>query len=125
MTSFFKIFYVQLLFFSLSLFVVHKTVDYLIFNSDYSIPLWVIYIFNAFLVFLTYVLVASFDASKFNNLNIFIFATINKMLITVLFLLINVQSLENKIEFILSFFGIYFLFLIFEILSIKIFLNKR
>ena len=125
MTSFFKIFYVQLLFFSLALFFVHKTVDYLIFNSDYSIPLWVIYIFNAFLVFLTYVLVAYFDASKFNNLNIFIFATINKMLITVLFLLINVQSLENKIEFILSFFGIYFLFLIFEILSIKIFLNKR
>ena len=125
MTSFFKIFYVQLFFFSLALFFVHKTVDFLIFNSDYSIPLWVIYIFNAFLVFLTYVLVASFDASKFNNLNIFIFATINKMLITVLFLLINVQSLENKIEFILSFFGIYFLFLIFEILSIKIFLNKR
>ena len=125
MTSFFKIFYVQLLFFSLTLFFVHKTVDYLIFNSDHSIPLWVIYIFNAFLVFLTYVLVASFDASKFNNLNIFIFATINKMLITVIFLLINVQSLENKIEFILSFFGIYFLFLIFEILSIKIFLNKR
>ena len=125
MTSFFKIFYVQLLFFSLALFFVHKTVDYLIFNSDYSIPLWVIYIFNAFLVFLTYVLVASFDASKFNNLNIFIFATINKMLITVIFLLINIQSLENKIDFILSFFGIYFLFLIFEILSIKIFLNKR
>ena len=125
MTSFFKIFYVQLFFFSLALFFVHKTVDILFFNSDYSIPLWIIYIFNAFLVFLTYALVASFDSSKFNNLNIFIFATINKMLITVIFLLINIQSLENKIDFILSFFGIYFLFLIFEILSIKIFLNKR
>tara|TARA_B100001142_G_C14305035_1_gene644438 strand:+ start:1193 stop:1522 length:330 start_codon:yes stop_codon:yes gene_type:complete len=109
----------------LALFFVHKTVDILFFNSDYSIPLWIIYIFNAFLVFLTYALVASFDSSKFNNLNIFIFATINKMLITVIFLLINIQSLENKIDFILSFFGIYFLFLIFEIFSIKVFLNKH
>ena len=105
---------------------------YYIFLSFFSemtlyFPIWSIYSFNGVLVLLVF-LIINHEVSKGNKnvLNIFLILTLVKMALCIVFLLplFFGKSDYPKVET-FSFFISYFIYLIFEIVSISNFLKKQ
>ena len=119
-------FYYRLILVSLSLFAINTAFNSFVYEILFIIPLWKIYVFNAALVLMSYWTLYWVEKTKFNFLTAFIIASINKMLISIIFLSPAFDSNGNKEGLILTFFTIYFVFLFFEITSLKkIFLSKN
>ena len=119
-------FYYRLILLSLSLFAINTAFNSFVYKILFIIPLWKIHVFNAALVLMSYWTLYWVEKTKFNILTAFIVASINKMLISIIFLSPAFDSNGNKEGVILTFFTIYFVFLFFEITSLKkIFLSDN
>ena len=119
-------FYYRLILLSLSLFAINTAFNSFVYKILFIIPLWKIHVFNAALVLMSYWTLYWVEKTKFNILTAFIVASINKMLISIIFLSPAFDSNGNKEGVILTFFTIYFVFLFFEITSLKkIFLSEN
>ena len=112
-------FYYRLILLSLSLFAINTAFNSFVYKILFIIPLWKIHVFNAALVLMSYWTLYWVEKTKFNILTAFIVASINKMLISIIFLSPAFGSNGNKEGVILTFFTIYFVFLFFEITSLK------
>jgi hypothetical protein len=121
-----KTFYYRLILFSFSLFAINTAFNSFVYEIPFIIPLWKIHAFNTALVLISYVTLHWVAKTKFNNLTAFIIISINKMLVSIIFLSPLFDSNGNKEGLILTFFTIYFVFLFFEITSLKkIFLREN
>jgi hypothetical protein len=119
-------FYYRLILLSLSLFAINTAFNSFVYKILFIIPLWKIHVFNAALVLMSYWTLYWVEKTKFNILTAFIVASINKMLISIIFISPAFDSNGNKEGLILTFFTIYFVFLFFEITSLKkIFLSEN
>ena len=117
---------IKLLGFSVLLFAVHYYLISQFFEGNLHLPIWSIYLFNAVLVAVVYIII--FNKSQGGSKSIFqlfLGLTIAKMVLAVVFLmpLFFRKSDHTQLE-ILNFFVPYFLFLIFEIFSLNKFLQK-
>jgi len=111
--------------FSLILYLLH----YLILDSYFSgvtVPILSIYLFNFFSVFILLSLFRiNIDQQYFRPIVIFISLTLIKMLFVVIYfiLMINYNDFEAT-YLVYSFFPVYFVFLAFEVISLKKWLNN-
>ncbi len=99
------------------------------FLSDISLyfPIWTIYLFNAGLVLLVFLIVRFQMARGYTKTyNLFLILTISKMALAIVFLLpLFAGKSENTIIDVVNFFIPYFLFLGFEIFQLNIFFKKE
>jgi len=116
----------KLLGFGIVLFGAHYYILSHIFDDTLVVPLWVIYVFNATMVFVVFSILKhnSKDKSK-DMLKLFLILTIVKMALAIILLLplFLKKSDHTQLE-VFNFFIPYFLFLIFEIFSLNKFLQK-
>lgn len=125
MTSAFISFIVKLFGFTLLLLAVHYYILKQFFSGTLQLPLWLIYAFNAVMVFLVYSVLRHYSNKKKDMLKYFLGMTLGKMALAVIFLLpifLN-KSAHMQLE-IFNFFIPYFLFLTFEIFNLNNFLQK-
>lgn len=112
-------FYFQLGIFSTTLYLINLVFNSMIFDIYFIIPLWKIYAFNTVLVLITFWTIKLLTKTKLNLLFSFIIASINKMLLTILFVYPIIHFDGDKQGLIVTFFIIYFIFLFFEIKSLQ------
>ena len=112
-------FYFQLGFFSIVLYLINLVFNSFIFEMYFIIPLWKIYVFNIVLVLITFWTIKLLTITKLNLLISFVIASINKMLLTILFVYPIIRFDGDKQGLIVTFFIIYFIFLFFEIKSLQ------
>ena len=107
-------------------------VHYYIFATIFSdmelyFPLWTVYLFNAGLVLLVF-LIVYYQASKGStkSYSLFLILTISKMALAIVFLIpLLAGKTENAIPDVVNFFIPYFLFLGFEIFQLNDFFKKQ
>lgn len=119
-------FLLTLLGFSLGLYAIHVYVLSQFFDGSLILPVWLIYSFNALLVFIVFSMIKYFAKKKEKNLlNTFLILTLVKMgLIMVLLLpLFFKKPVHLQVE-VFNFFIPYFAFLTFEIYSLNNFFQK-
>ena len=117
-------FYYRLILLSLSLFAINTAFNSFVYEILFIIPLWKIYLFNVVLVLITFWTIKLIIKTKLSTLSAFVIASINKMLLTVVFISPVIDSEGDKEGLVLTFFVIYFVFLFFEIKSLqKVFLR--
>ena len=111
--------------FSLILYLLHhKILDS--YFSHVTVPLLSIYLFNFFSVLiLLFLFRINVDQQYFRPIVVFISLTLIKMLFVVIYfiLMINYNGFEAT-DLVYSFFPVYFVFLAFEIISLKKWLNN-
>lgn len=109
------------------LFGVHGYLIHYFIECELFFPVWQIYAFLFITTLLLYSIINyKYTQGKIQIFNLFMVATLIKMVIAVLFLLPLINSeLENKKPDIFNFFIPYFLFLILEIYSITALLNNN
>lgn len=119
-------FLLKLLGFSIALFAIHYYILIQFFEGNLVIPLWVIYAFNALLVFIVFSVIKFYSKNKDTDLlKYFLGLTFVKMILIIILLLplfLN-KSDHIKVE-VFNFFIPYFFFLTFEIISLNKFLQK-
>ena len=111
--------------FSLILYLLHYLILYSYF-LDVTVPLLSIYLFNFFSVLiLLFLFRINIDQQYFRPIVVFISLTFIKMLFVVIYfiLMINYNGFEAT-DLVYSFFPVYFVFLAFEIISLKKWLNN-
>ena len=116
----------KLLGFSIALFGVHYYILLQFSLNELVLPLWVIYAFNAVMVFIVFSILKHYSKGKDNDmLKIFLILTILKMALAIVLLLplFLKKSSHTQLE-VFNFFIPYFLFLTFEIFSLNKFLQK-
>ena len=94
--------------------------------SHVNVPLLSIYIFNFFSVLILLILFKiNIDQQYFRPIVVFIFLTFTKMFFVVIYfiLMINYNDFEAT-YLVYSFFPVYFVFLAFEVISLKKWLNN-
>ena len=94
--------------------------------SDITVPLLSIYLFNFFSVLiLLFLFRINIDQQHFRPIVVFISLTLIKMLFVVIYfiLMINYNGLDAT-DLVYSFFPVYFVFLAFEVISLKKWLNN-
>ena len=117
-------FYLRLVLFSSCLYFINICFNKFIYEILFIIPLWKIYLFNVLLVLITFWTIKLIIKTKLSTLSAFVIASINKMLLTVVFISPVIDSEGDKEGLVLTFFVIYFVFLFFEIKSLqKVFLR--
>jgi len=126
MTKDIKSFVLKLLLFSIILFGVHAYLINQFFEGELHFKIWMIYVFNTIMVLAVYCIL-SYQTQKGSKKIFYTFLalTIVKMFLAVVFLspLFFGKSDHAQLE-VINFFIVYFLFLVFEILSINKFLQK-
>jgi len=116
----------KLLGFSIVLFGVHYYIISLLSINILVLPLWVIYAFNAIMVFIVFSIIKHYSKQEGKDmLTIFLILTIVKMALAIVLLLplFLKKSSHTQLE-VFNFFIPYFLFLTFEIFSLNKFLQK-
>ena len=111
--------------FSLILYLLHQLILDSYF-SDVTVPLLSIYLFNFFSVLiLLFLFRINIDQQHFRPIVVFISLTLIKMLFVVIYfiLMINYNDFEAT-YLVYSFFPVYFVFLAFEVISLKKWLNN-
>jgi len=119
-------FFIKLLVFSVLLFGIHYYILMQFFTGILYFPVWVIYVFNGVLVLIVYSVI-TFKSKKGSAkaYQLFLSLTILKMILAVVFLLPLFLGKSNHTQLeVINFFIPYFLFLGFEIFSLKKFLQK-
>ena len=117
-------FYFQLGLFSIILYLINLVFNSLLFEIYFVIPLWKIYVFNTVLVLITFWTIKLLIKIKLNFLFSFVIASINKMILTILFVYPIIHFNGPKQGLIVTFFIIYFIFLFFEIKSLQKVFNR-
>ena len=111
---------------SLIILLTHYLIIDLTVSAKFIIPLWKIYVFNFTSLSLIYFgLLINFNHNLFNHLYFFVFATILKMIATIIILrpLFSIDNSDLTFE-VLNFFFLYFIFLFIEIISLRNILSK-
>jgi len=119
-------FILKLVGFSIALFGIHFYILSQFFNGELSIPLWLIYVFNALMVYVVISVLKYQSKNKNKNLLSFflILTAIKVVLILILLLpLFLKKSAHTQVE-VFNFFIPYFLFLGFEIFHLNKFFQK-
>ncbi len=111
--------YLQLALLSILLYSINLAFNNFIYEIYFIIPLWKIYVFNTALVLVTFLTIKILIKTKRNLLFSFVIASLNKMLLTILFVYPIINFDGNKQGLIATFFIIYFIFLFFEIKSLQ------
>lgn len=113
--------------FSIILFGIHYYILIQFFEGKLVIPLWIIYAFNAIMVFVVFSTLRYYSKDKDKNLlNIFMILTIVKMVLILILLLPLFLKKSNHLTLeVFNFFLPYFLFLSFEVFNLNKFLQKR
>lgn len=113
---------------TLVLFFTHNTIISNLFpKAIFVLPLYQIYLFH-FVVTSTIIFIVSYKKHQGNDnvFNLFIFFTLLKMLLVVVFLLpVFVSDVKNKNYDVFNFFMPYFIYLAFEVYSITKLLQKQ
>jgi len=113
---------------SILLFAIHSYLTYY-FAADIItfFPLWHIYLFHFITIMLVYSFINYRDSiGKTEVFNTFILAMLVKMILVMVFLLPWILSKpDQKVVDLANFFIPYFLYLIFEVYSITLFLQKK
>ena len=118
-------FLVKLIGFSLLLWAVHYYILKQFFDGELQIPLWLIYTFNAIMVFLVFSVLRYYKDKGKDMLKLFMGFTGLKMVLAIVLLLpLFLQKSEHSQLEVFNFFIPYFLFLAFEIFSLNEFLQK-
>jgi len=119
-------FLLKLLGLSIVLFAVHYYILVQFFEVDLSLPLWLIYAFNAILVFIIFSVIKFYSKNKDNDLlKYFLGLSLIKMILVIILLLpLFLKKSEHTQLEVFNFFIPYFLFLAFEIFSLNKFLQK-
>lgn len=119
-------FILKLLGFTALLFGLHYYILLQFFDGKLAIPLWLIYVFNAFTVFIVVAVIKHQLKNKDKNiLNLFLLLTgIKMILILILLLPLFLKKSDHMVIEVCNFFIPYFLFLTFEIFSLNKFLQK-
>lgn len=121
-------FLIKWLGFTALLFAIHYYI-FVSFFADINLyfPLWTIYVFNAALVLLVFLIVRIQMARGYTKTyNLFLILTISKMALAIVFLLpLFAGKAENAVVDVINFFIPYFLFLGFEIFQLNIFFKKE
>ena len=116
--------YLQLALLSILLYSINLAFNNFIYEIYFIIPLWKIYVFNTALVLVTFLTIKILIKTKRNLLFSFVIASLNKMLLTIIFVYPIIHFDGDRDGLILTFFIIYFIFLFFEIKSLqKVFLR--
>ena len=116
----------KLLGFSIILFSIHFYILIQFFEGHLAIPLWLIYAFNAILVFIVYSVLKYYSKYKDKDLlKYFLGLTFVKMILIIILLLpLFLKKSDHTLLEVFNFFIPYFLFLAFEIFSLNKFLQK-
>ena len=116
----------KLLGFSIILFSIHFYILIQFFEGHLAIPLWLIYAFNAILVFIVYSVLKYYSKNKDKDLlKYFLGLTFVKMILIIILLLpLFLKKSDHTLLEVFNFFIPYFLFLAFEIFSLNKFLQK-
>lgn len=119
-------FLVALVVFTGILFGIHFYILSQFFEGTLYFPIWIIYIFNAVLVFVVFSVIRFKAQQKSDKLyQLFLGLTILKMVLAIVFLLpLFFEKSEHTQLEVINFFIPYFLFLAFEIFSLNRFLQK-
>ena len=126
MTNEISSYLLKLLGFTILIFGIHWYLLSQFFEGSLYFPLWTIYVFNAVLVAVVYILVLNKSQTKPKNVfQLFLILTLVKMALAVVFLIpLFLKKSDHTMLEILNFFIPYFLFLTFEIFSLNKFLQK-
>ena len=111
--------YLQLALLSILLYSINLAFNNFIYEIYFIIPLWKIYVFNTALVLVTFLTIKILIKTKINLLFSFVIASLNKMLLTIIFVYPIIHFDGDRDGLILTFFIIYFIFLFFEIKSLQ------
>ena len=111
--------YLQLALLSILLYSINLAFNNFIYEIYFIIPLWKIYVFNTALVLVTFLTIKILIKTKRNLLFSFVIASLNKMLLTIIFVYPIIHFDGDRDGLILTFFIIYFIFLFFEIKSLQ------
>jgi hypothetical protein len=111
--------YLHLALFSILLYLINLAFNNFVYEIYFIIPLWKIYAFNTALVLVTFWTMKILTKTKINLLFSFVIASLNKMLLTIIFVYPIIHFDGDKDGLILTFFIIYFIFLFFEIKSLQ------
>lgn len=119
-------FAIKLVAFSLALFLVHYYILAQFFSGILYFPLWSIYCFHTFLVFVVFAVLRYYaDKRPEDILKLFLGLTVLKMVVALIFLLPLFLKKSDYAQLeTLNFFVPYFLLLIFEIIGVNKFLQK-
>ena len=122
-----KGFTIKLIIFALIAFGIHCLVFHILFPEMLLfIPIWTIYLFNGLLV-LTIFCYLNYKVGKGSEkaYSIFLVLTLVKMALSLVFLLpLFVEKSDNVVPEVINFFISYFIFLIFEMISLNNFLKN-
>ena len=120
------VFFLKLIAFSVALLGVHYYILIQFFDGELALPLWLIYAFNALMVFIVYAVLNFYSKNKNQDmLKFFMVLTFTKMLLAIVLLLPLLLKKSDHVQLeVFNFFIPYFLFLAFEIFSINKFLQK-
>jgi len=120
-------FTLKLLGLSIVLFAIHYYIVLQFSEARLLLPLWLIYVFNAVLVFIVFSVIKFYSKNKDKDLlKIFLGLTLIKMVLIIILLLPLFLKKSNHTQLeTFNFFIPYFLFLAFEIFSLNKFLQKR
>ena len=103
--------YLQLALLSILLYSINLAFNNFIYEIYFIIPLWKIYVFNTALVLVTFLTIKILTKTKRNLLFSFVIASLNKMLLTIIFVYPIIHFDGDRDGLILTFFIIYFIFL--------------
>lgn len=118
-------FVVKLLIFSLLLWASHFYILRQFFEGELQLPLWLIYVFNAVMVFLVFSALRYYSDKGKDMLKLFLGFTVAKMALAIVLLLPLFLGKSDHAQLeVFNFFIPYFLFLTFEIFSLNSFLQK-
>ena len=119
-------FMLKLLGLSILLFTIHYYILLQLFDVKLVLPIWLIYAFNAILVFIVYSVLKFYSKNKDKDLlKYFLGLTFVKMfLIIILLLPLFLKKSDHTVLEVFNFFIPYFIFLAFEIFSLNKFLQK-
>lgn len=120
-------FLLQLVIVTVLLYAVHSYVTHYFNEAKLFFPLWHIYVFLFIVTFLIYAFINyRYSKAKTEVFNMFMIATLLKMILALIFLLpLILSDFKSKKIDVINFFLPYFIFLAFEVLSISKFLQNN
>ncbi len=120
-------FLLKIVLFTLIIGGAHSYLSYYFVDTNLFFAIWQIYLFLFVVTFLVFTVI-NYRYSNGNTtiFNLFLGATVLKMILAIIFLLpLLLSDIENKKIDVINFFIPYFLFLFFEVFTINTFLQKK
>ena len=120
-------FLLKIVLFTLIIGGAHSYLSYYFVDTNLFFAIWQIYLFLFVVTFLVFTVINyRYSNGKTTIFNLFLGATVLKMILAIIFLLpLLLSDIENKKIDVINFFIPYFLFLFFEVFTINTFLQKK